>query len=114
MRIESYNFGVIKVDGVEYISDLIIFCDLVKPNWWRKQGHRLDIEDIQDVIDFKPELLIIGKGESEMMDIPASTIEGLRTAGIKVIAENTTQACKIFNEQFKKGKKVAGAFHITC
>ena len=114
MRIESYNFGVIKVDGVEYISDLIIFCDLVKPNWWRKQGHCLDIEDLRDVLDFKPELLVIGKGASEMMDVPASTIEKLQTADIEVVAENTNQACKIFNEQFEKGKKVAGAFHITC
>jgi hypothetical protein len=114
MRIESYSFGVMKVDGKEYRQDLIVFPDKVRPNWWRKQGHSLAVEDVRDVIEFKPELLIVGTGDSGMMDIPATTEKALQDAGIEVIAKNTAQAYSMFNEQIKKGKNVVGAFHLTC
>ena len=37
--IESYGFGRMKIDGVTYTSDLIIFADHVKSDWWRIEGH---------------------------------------------------------------------------
>ncbi|MFQ6034556.1 MAG: Mth938-like domain-containing protein [Sedimentisphaerales bacterium] len=114
MRIDSYSFGVMKVGGSEYRGDLIVFPDKVKSGWWRKQGHSLAIEDLEDVLAFKPEVLVIGKGASGLMDVPASTQKTLQEAGIEVIAENTSQAWSIFNEQMEKGRKVAGAFHLTC
>lgn len=114
MRIDSYSFGVMKVGGSEYRGDLIVFPDKVKSGWWRKQGHSLAIEDLEDVLAFKPEVLVIGKGASGLMDVPASTQKTLQEAGIEVIAENTSQAWSIFNEQMEKGRKVVGAFHLTC
>jgi len=114
MRIDSYSFGFMKVDGTEYRGDLIVFPDRIKSDWWRKEGHSLATEDLDDVLAFKPEVLVIGKGASGLMDVPASTQKTLQEAGIEVIAENTSQACNIFNEQVEKGKKVVGAFHLTC
>jgi hypothetical protein len=121
MRIDSYSFGIMKVDGVEYRGDLIVFAcrgagapDKVRSNWWRKEGHSLAIEDLDDVLAFKPEVLVIGKGASGLMKVPAATEETLQEKGIEVIATNTGQAWGIFNEQVEKGKKVAGAFHLTC
>ncbi len=60
MRIESYHFGLIRIDGgtppgenpTEYRQDLIVFPDKIKSNWWRKQGHSLAVEDVRDVIEF--------------------------------------------------------------
>ena len=68
MRIDSYSFGVMKVDGAEYTADLIIFPDRIRANWWRKQGHSLAVEDLDDVLGFKPEVLVIGKGASGLME----------------------------------------------
>ncbi len=114
MRIDSYSFGVMVVGGIEYQTDLIVFPDRVKSNWWRKQGHTLAIEDLDDVFDFKPEVLIVGKGISGVMQIPDSTVEALQEKGIELIAENTGQAWQLFNELLQKGKKAVGAFHLTC
>jgi len=121
MRIDSYSFGVMKVDGVEYSADLIVFAsrgagslDRIKSNWWRKQGHSLAIEDIDDVFDFKPDVLIVGIGASGLMQIPASTKKALQEEAIVLIAENTGRAWQLFNEQIQKGKKAVGAFHLTC
>ncbi len=114
MRIESYRFGLMKVDGVEYGQDLIVFPDKIRSNWWRRQGHSLAVEDLQDVLEFKPEVLVVGKGASGLMEVPASTKKALQDEGIEVIAQNTGQAGNTFNEQIEKGKKVVGAFHLTC
>ena len=121
MRIDSYSFGIMKVGGTEYRGDLIVFAsrgagapDRVKSGWWRTEGHILAIEDLDDVLAFKPEVLVIGKGASAMMEVPASIVKTLQQEGIEVIAENTGQAWRIFNEQAEKGKKVVGAFHLTC
>jgi len=114
MRIDSYSFGVMKVDGAEYRGDLIVFPDKVRSNWWRKEGHSLAIEDLDDVLAFKPEVLVIGKGASGLMKVPASTQETLQEQGIEVIAANTGQAWGVLNEQIEKGRKAIGAFHLTC
>jgi hypothetical protein len=114
MRIESYSFGVMKIDGIEYRTDLIVFPDRIEQNWWRRQGHSLSIEDLEDVLDFKPEVLIVGKGASGLMQIPASTKKVLQEQEIELVAENTGRAWQLFNEKIQKGKKAVGAFHLTC
>ena len=103
-----------KVEGTEYTADLLVFPDRIRSNWWRRQGHRLAIEDLDDVLDFKPDVLVIGKGASGLMEIPPSTKKVLQEKDIEVIAKNTGQAWGLFNEQVEKGRKVVGAFHLTC
>lgn len=114
MRIDSYSFGVMKVNGTEYKADLIVFPDKVRANWWRKQGHSLAIEDLDDIFDFKPEVLVVGTGASGLMEISDSTKTALQKGGIELFAANTGQALCLFNELLQKGKKVVGAFHLTC
>ena len=112
--IDSYSFGSMTVKGKVYKEDLIIFPDRVKSNWWRKEGHFLAIDDLDEVIAFKPEILVVGKGASSGMDVPSSTINAFKKQGIEVIDKDTDSACELFNEYIKKGKKVVGAFHLTC
>lgn len=102
------------IDGKVYERDLIIFPDNIKPNWWRKESHSLTIEDLDEVINYKPEVLIIGKGASGCMKIPSSTKKALKENRIELIDRDTDEACQIFNKLIKNGKKVAGAFHLTC
>lgn len=114
MKIESYSFGTITVDGKKYDGDIIVFPDKVRTNWWRKEGHSLDIDDLKEVIDFKPQILIVGRGAYDVMEIPQSTRKALKANRIELIDENTSEACKIFNEKIEKGERVVGAFHLTC
>jgi hypothetical protein len=114
MKIDSYSFGTIKVDGTEYKGDLIIFPDKIKTDWWRKKGHSLAVDDLADVLDFKPDVLVVGKGACGMMKVPADTEKFIHDQAIVLIAEKTSRACEIFNEKIQKGTKVAGAFHLTC
>ena len=111
--IDSYDFGRIIINGRRYATDLIVFPDMVKEGWWRKEGHNLRIEDLDEVIQDKPEVLIIGTGYSGLMKVPAETREYVESKGIELIAQRTTEACKTFNSLIKS-RKVVAALHLTC
>ena len=111
--IDSYSFGHIVIEGKMYNSDLIIYQDCVDNKWWRKKGHLLQKEDISDVIKIKPEILIVGTGKPGLMEVSEDTKKFIQSKGIKLIVDNTENACKIYNKL--KGKnEVITALHLTC
>ena len=113
MMIDSYDFGRIVVDGKAYTSDVIIFLDRVKDNWWRKEGHALHIEDIESVIGEKPEVLIVGTGKYGILNVLPETKEDIESKGIELIVEPTDRACEVYNK-ISKNKKAVAALHLTC
>jgi hypothetical protein len=45
--LEGYRFGRLIVDGEEQIRDVIVLPERVITNWWRIEGHRLVLEDLE-------------------------------------------------------------------
>lgn len=113
--IEKYTTGShMTVNGKRYHQDLKIIRGEVKENWWRGEGHRLDTNDIKDILSARPEVIVIGTGYAGNMRIPASVQQTIEGHHIKVIAATTADAIKAFNQLEAEGKDVAGAFHLTC
>lgn len=111
--IDSYSFGRIVIDGKTYTSDVILYPEKVYSNWWRRCGHLLQKEDLEDVIKYKPEVLIVGTGANGLMKIHEETKRFVESMGIRLIALETSEACETYNELRYK-KKVVAAFHLTC
>ncbi len=111
--IDSYDFGRIVINGKRYNSDLIVFSDKVREGWWRKEGHRLHVEDLKDVLEAKPEVLVVGTGYSGLMRVPPETRGYVESEGIEFIAQKTAEACETFN-RLVKSRKVVAALHLTC
>ncbi|OPX27463.1 MAG: hypothetical protein B1H05_00760, partial [Candidatus Cloacimonas sp. 4484_140] len=59
MRIESYKFGKMVIDGIRYTHDVIIHKDEVQADWRRERSHHLTLADIPCLQDEKPDVLII-------------------------------------------------------
>jgi hypothetical protein len=114
MKIDSYTFGHIKIDGRLYTSDVIIFLDRVDSTWWRKEGHSLYREDISEVLNAKPDVLILGTGYFGMMMVPKNTLDHITSAGIEVRISRTAKAVELYNSLQDKKNTVIAAFHITC
>ncbi len=116
MKIEFYRFGQMIIDGKKYTSDLKIIKGEIIPNWWRKQGHLLQIEDLQDIIDAKPHTLVVGTGANDLMRLAPNLATELGKLGIRLEAISTALAMERFNELIKlQGlENIAGAFHLTC
>ena len=113
LEIENYEFGRVKIDGETYNNDVIILPDRVIPDWWRKQGHQVHIEDIEEIIAAKPEVLIIGTGYYDMLRVLGDTSKKLAEIGCKVIKHKTQEACDAYN-QISKTKRVVAALHLSC
>ena len=112
--IESYSFGNIVVNGKRFFRDLIVFPDRIKENWWRREGHRLSLEDLEEVISYQPETLVIGTGYFGVMKIPDEIQKFIKEKNIELVISGTKEAVKKFNQLLEEGKKVVGAFHLTC
>ena len=114
-RIESYSPGRIVIDGVEHHTDVIVLPDRVLGDWWRRDGHSLVIEDLDDVLEELPQRLILGCGYAERLQPERSVIEALRERGVKVEPLPTDQAVERFEElEARDPAAVAAALHLTC
>ncbi len=114
MKIDSYSFGHIVIDGKTYTSDVIIYGDRVDATWWRKEGHRLTPEDIVEAMNARPDILIIGTGYAGVMTVPKETIEYITAHKIDVKVARTGKAVDVFNALQTQDKHVIAALHITC
>lgn len=111
--IDSYSFGNISIDGKKYIKDLIIFPDRIRENWWRNTGHLLTLDDMEEILEAKPDLLIIGTGITGLMKIDAKVIDKLKELGIDYRIAETVDAVKEYNKVYQD-KKTVFAMHLTC
>jgi len=111
--IDSYQLGLISVNGKKYTSDIIIFPDRVRDDWWRKSGHQLCLEDIAEVIAKNPEVLIVGTGVSGLVEVLPEVQQAADARGIKLIAQTTDKACHTYN-QLCHSQRVVAALHLTC
>ena len=112
--IEQYSAGRIRINGINYENDVKIIKGKVRPEWWRKRGHRIGEEDIKDVFDATPDILVVGTGYAENVRISSEVAVKAEARSIELIAEATPQAVKTFNRLLSEGKSVSGAFHLTC
>lgn len=112
--IDDYSFGHISIDGTEYTSDIIIFPDgRIKDSWWRKSGHRLCIEDIGELINIKPQIIIAGTGSPGLMKPDQELKKELAYRGIEFEALSSKEAVALYNKLSNR-MMVGACFHLTC
>ncbi len=114
MKIDSYQFGRIVIDGTAYDSDCLIMGGSVLQNWRRRQGHLLCAEDLKPVIDAAPQVVVVGCGAYAMMKVPQQTILLLQENGIRCEPLETAKAVQRFNQLMHEGANAAAALHLTC
>jgi len=116
IKIVRYRFGEIVIGNEKYSRDIIVSEDrVIVKNWWRKEGHRLCLDDIKDVLEkYRPKILVVGTGYYGFMKVSNDLKNFLKNNNIELIEAPTGDAIKKFNELVEKGIKVLGAFHLTC
>ena len=112
--IEQYSFGRIVISGRAYGADLKIINGRVIADWWRKAGHMVEVDDVNDILAAKPDYLVIGKGKPGLMQVSGQLAAELKGRGIELVAEPTASAVDTFNRLAAAGRQVAAGFHLTC
>ena len=111
-RITEYRFGHLVVDGQAFDFDVIVLPSRVVPDWWRKDGHSLCLEDLDHVVDELPTHLVVGTGHDGRMRPRKEALAALRDQGIEVEVLRTVEAVRRFGEL--DPATTAAALHLTC
>jgi hypothetical protein len=113
-RIEAYDFGTITIDGRIIQNDVVIYPDRVT-DWWRKQGHLVQVEDLEKILAAGPAVLVIGTGFYDTMRISREAERLCSERAVELITRPTPDAWKLYNElNAEDGKTVIAALHLTC
>jgi hypothetical protein len=111
-RLEDYSFGRLTVDGHEHTRDLIVLPERVVPDWWRRDGHSLAMEDLDDVLDELPPRLVLGVGAHGRLRPDPAVIAELERRGVQVECLPTDAAVRRYGELDER--RTAAALHLTC
>jgi len=115
MKIDSYSFGSIQIDGKNYSTDVILLGGDVKSPWWREAGgHVYAVEDFEDVLAAAPAVVVLGTGYFGRVKVLDETISALAEAGSEIVVERTGGAVECYNRFADEGRDVAAALHLTC
>lgn len=113
MRITDYSFGKLLIDKQEYNSDLVIYEDkIISDHWWRKEGHLLQIFDIEPFLKRSISTVLVGRGFSGRMKIAHKLQYYLLEKDVVLQGLSTKEACQRYNEMEHKG--LLALFHLTC
>ena len=112
--IDAFRFGKIVVNGRSYGSDIKIVEGRVVADWWRRSGHRVERDDVEDILEASPEVLVIGRGQPGLMKVSHDLRRFLEEQGVEVIEERTSRAVETFNRLYASGRRVAAGFHVGC
>lgn len=111
--ITRYSFGVMEIEGHVYRKDVIVLPDgSIHCPWWRASGHVLTSADIEPVWDCHPAVLVVGTGDSGMMEPDETFVREVEGRGIRLIVLPTAQAVQEFNKISGRGASCAGCFHL--
>jgi uncharacterized protein len=52
--IDCYEFGAIVINDRRYTSNIIVLPERVIDGWWRREGHGLYVEDLEEILNHEP------------------------------------------------------------
>lgn len=85
---------------------------------WRETGtdHYPGVQpaDLEEVLLKGVDVLVIGRGMNEAMQVPSTTLDFVRQQGVGVTVQQTQKAVAEYNKLVGQGARVGGVFHSTC
>jgi hypothetical protein len=113
MHIDHYEFGHIVIAGQTFKTDLLIWPGRIKSDWWRREAHLLQLDDIAEALAANPQVLVVGQGAPGKMQVDPALAAYLQDRGIELRVHPTREACRVINALSGK-RPLAAALHLTC
>lgn len=111
LSIQRYDQGEVSVDGVVYRQNCVVLPDRVISEWRPSSISDLKPEDFCFLVELKPEIVILGTGDTQHFLHPSLT-EPLMRSRIGLEIMNTAAACRTYNVLMSEGRRVAAALFM--
>ena len=105
--ITLYDENTIQINGKNFHNSLIISNQQLKTDWPARSPEELDAEHFSAIIELKPELVLIGTGNTLVFP-PVETYAELIKLGVGVEIMDTGAACRTYNILSGEGR------HVVC
>jgi hypothetical protein len=117
--INSTEFGSITIDDKKY-DQVLIVGEKVEEREYDKlkdffgTSHKIGEWELLELFNEKPEIIIIGTGQSGALTVDEKVINTIKEKGIELIIVKTPEAIISYNKKIQEGKKVNSLIHTTC
>ena len=110
-QIQSVSNQSIRVNNETYTHSLIISPDKLIPNWKPTSLDTLTDADLLLILDFKPEIILLGTGERSIIP-PAKKLACLIEKQFQIECMNTAAACRTYTILTAEGRKVVAGLML--
>jgi hypothetical protein len=116
MRVQSFSFGSIRIDGTTYEHDLVIDRGDVRKRSkkaskpFREQFGHTPLS-VEEKIPWKCRRLVIGTGAEGALPVMDEVKEEAARRKVELVSLPTRQAVRILNQ---KPKDTNAVLHVTC
>ncbi len=107
--VTAYGPGFIEVNQSRHEHNLVLLPDQPAQDWQAGSFASLRPEDFELLLEFQPEIVLLGTGRRQHFAHPRLTAP-LAKAGIGVEMMDTAAACRTYNILMAEGRRVLAAF----
>ena len=111
--IAAFGADWIRIGETEYRQNLVVTPDAVVTGWAPAGFAALTADDFASLLEYAPEVILLGTGESQSFPHPRLT-NALSQARVGVEVMDTRAACRTFNILVAEDRRVVAALMIGC
>ena len=104
--ITGYGQGYVEINKQRYAQNLIVMADKLILDWQATDFASLTELHFTQIIDLKPEVVLLGTGEKHQFLHPKIT-QKLTENGIPLECMTTAAACRTYNILMSEGRNIA-------
>ena len=109
--ITGHGADFVEINKARYAQNLIVMADRLVLDWQATDFASLNEAHLAQIVDLKPELVLLGTGEKHQFLHP-KFFRKLTEYGIPLECMTTAAACRTYNFLMSEGRNVAAALLI--
>jgi len=115
-QINGVDSDAVSINRQRYEQPVIVSEQALSSDWFHGPWETLDAHKLSAILDFEPEVVLLGTGDKQRFIHPRHT-QAFVSAHIAVECMTTAAACRTFNILAAEGRKVVAALllekHLT-
>lgn len=107
-QINGVDSDAVIINRQRYDQAVIVSEQALSTDWFSGSWEALDAQSLSAILDFKPEVVLLGTGDKQRFIHPRQ-IQAFLSDNIAVECMTTAAACRTFNILTAEGRKVVAA-----